>query len=85
MFSRCMAIVLVAIFCNSYSVANAADCEGGKVHEIKMLNKSKTDPKMKMVFEPSFVLAAAGDCIKFTPTSKGHNAETIKKNDPQWS
>jgi pseudoazurin len=82
MFSRCMAIVLVAIFCNSYSVANAADCEGGKVHEIKMLNKSKTDPKMKMVFEPSFVLAAAGDCIKFTPTSKGHNAETIKKMIP---
>tara|TARA_B110000495_G_scaffold174704_1_gene164963 strand:+ start:121 stop:573 length:453 start_codon:yes stop_codon:yes gene_type:complete len=77
-----MAIVLVAIFCNSYSVANAADCEGGKVHEIKMLNKSKTDPKMKMVFEPSFVLAAAGDCIKFTPTSKGHNAETIKKMIP---
>ena len=82
MFSRCMAIVLVAIFCNSYSVANAADCEGGKVHEIKMLNKSKTDPKMKMVFEPSFVLAAAGDCIKFIPTSKGHNAETIKKMIP---
>jgi len=82
MFSRCMAIVLVAIFCSSYSVANSADCEGGKVHEIKMLNKSKTDPKMKMVFEPSFVLAAAGDCIKFTPTSKGHNAETIKKMIP---
>ena len=83
MFSRCMAIVLVAIFCSSYSVANSADCEGGKVHEIKMLNKSKTDPKMKMVFEPSFVLAAAGDCIKFIPTSKGHNAETIKKMIPK--
>ena len=82
MFSRCMAIVLVAIFCSSYLVANAADCEGGKIHEIKMLNKSKIDPKMKMVFEPSFVLAAAGDCIKFTPTSKGHNAETIKKMIP---
>ena len=83
MFSRCMAIVLVAIFCSSYSVANAADCEGRKIHEIKMLNKSKTDPKMKMVFEPSFVLAAAGDCIKFLPTSKGHNAETIKKMIPK--
>jgi pseudoazurin len=83
MFSRCMAIVLVAIFCNSYSVANAADCEGGKVHEIKMLNKSKTDPKMKMVFEPSFVLATAGDCIKFIPTSKGHNAETIGEMIPK--
>ena len=83
MFSRCMAIVLVAIFCSSYSVANASDCEGGKIHEIKMLNKSKVDPKLKMVFEPSFVLAAAGDCIKFLPTSKGHNAETIKKMIPK--
>ena len=83
MFSRCMAIVLVAIFCSSYSVANAAECEGGEIHEIKMLNKSKIDPKMKMVFEPSFVLAAAGDCIKFIPTSKGHNAETIKKMIPK--
>ena len=83
MFSRCMAIVLVAIFCSSYLVANAADCEGGKIYEIKMLNKSKVDPKMKMVFEPSFVLAAAGDCIKFLPTSKGHNAETIKKMIPK--
>ena len=83
MFSRCMAIVLVAIFCSSYSVANAAECEGGEIHEIKMLNKSKIDPKMKMVFEPSFVLAAAGDCIKFLPTSKGHNAETIKKMIPE--
>jgi pseudoazurin len=83
MFSRCMAIVLVAIFCSSYSVANAAECEGGEIHEIKMLNKSKIDPKMKMVFEPSFVLAAAGDCIKFLPTSKGHNAETIKKMIPK--
>jgi pseudoazurin len=78
-----MAIVLVAIFCSSYSVANAAECEGGEIHEIKMLNKSKIDPKMKMVFEPSFVLAAAGDCIKFLPTSKGHNAETIKKMIPK--
>ena len=83
MFSRCMAIVLVAIFCSSYSVANAAECEGGEIHEIKMLNKSKIDPKMKMVFEPYFVLAAAGDCIKFLPTSKGHNAETIKKMIPE--
>ena len=83
MFSRCLAIVLVAIYCNSNSAAYAADCQDGKVHEIKMLNKSKTDPKMKMVFEPSFVLADPGDCIKFIPTSKGHNAETIKGMIPK--
>jgi pseudoazurin len=83
MFSKCMAIVLVVICFGSYSVAYAADCEGGTIHEIKMLNKSKTDPKMKMVFEPSFVLAVAGDCVKFLPTSKGHNAETIKGMIPK--
>jgi pseudoazurin len=83
MFLRCIAIALTAIFFGSYSGAEAADCEGGTTHEIKMLNKSKTDPKMKMVFEPSFVLAVSGDCIKFIPTSKGHNAETIKGMIPQ--
>ncbi len=30
-----------------------------------------------MVFEPSFVKAAVGDTIKFMPTDKTHNAETI--------
>ena len=83
MFARCTVIVLMAICFNSYSVAHAADCQGGKIHEIKMLNKSKTDPKMKMVFEPSYVLAVSGDCIKFIPTSKGHNAETIKGMIPK--
>ena len=83
MFARYTAIVLMAICFSSYSVAHAADCQGVKIHEIKMLNKSKTDPKMKMVFEPSYVLAASGDCIKFIPTSKGHNAETIKGMIPK--
>ena len=83
MFSRFLVIVLVTIYCNTYSVAHAADCQDGKIHEIRMLNKSKIDPKMKMVFEPSFVLAVSGDCIKFIPTSKGHNAEIIKGMIPK--
>jgi pseudoazurin len=48
-----------------------------------MLNKGVIDPKMKMVFEPSYVVADLGDCIKFLPTSKGHNAETIKEMLPK--
>jgi len=83
MFTRCTAILLAAIYSGSYSVAYAADCQDGEIHEIRMLNKSETDPKMKMVFEPSFVLAVSGDCIKFIPTSKGHNAETIKGMIPK--
>ena len=30
-----------------------------------------------MVFEPGLIEIAAGDTIKFIPTDKGHNAETI--------
>jgi pseudoazurin len=49
--------------------ANAAE------HEVKMLNKGE---KGGMVFQPDFVKAAPGDTIKFLPTDKGHNVESIK-------
>ncbi|WP_420962461.1 pseudoazurin [Brucella sp. IR073] len=49
--------------------AGAADIE------VKMLNKGA---KGVMVFEPDFIKAAPGDTIKFVPTDKGHNAESIK-------
>lgn len=42
--------------------------------EVKMLNKGE---KGMMVFEPDLVRAAPGDTIKFIPTDKGHNAQTI--------
>lgn len=48
--------------------ANAAE------FEVKMLNKGE---KGMMVFEPDLVRAAPGDTIKFIPTDKGHNAQTI--------
>jgi pseudoazurin len=43
--------------------------------EVKMLNKGE---KGSMVFEPDFISAAPGDTIRFVPTDKGHNVETIK-------
>lgn len=43
-------------------------------HEIRMLNKGE---KGTMVFEPDFVQAAPGDTIRFVPTDKTHNAETV--------
>lgn len=43
--------------------------------EVTMLNKGT---KGAMVFEPDFVKAAPGDTIRFVPTDKGHNVETIK-------
>lgn len=44
-------------------------------HVVTMLNKGE---KGSMVFEPAYVKAAAGDTVKFVPTDKSHNAETIK-------
>lgn len=43
--------------------------------EVHMLNKGA---KGAMVFEPDFIVAAPGDTIRFVPTDKGHNVETIK-------
>lgn len=42
--------------------------------EVKMLNKGVEGA---MVFEPAFIVAAAGDTINFISTDKGHNVESI--------
>ena len=83
MVSRFCTIVLAATCSGSIASAEGADCQGVTTHEVQMLNKGVVDPKMKMVFEPSYVVAEPGDCIKFLPTSKGHNAETIKEMLPK--
>lgn len=44
-------------------------------YKVQMLNKGE---KGVMVFEPDFVRAEPGDTIRFVPTDKGHNAQTIK-------
>lgn len=57
--------------------ANAA---GAAEIEVLMLNKGA---KGAMVFEPDYVVAAPGDTIRFVPTDKGHNVETIKGMLPE--
>ena len=49
-------------------------------HVVEMLNKGE---KGAMVFQPDFVQAAPGDTVKFVPTDKSHNAETIKGMIPE--
>lgn len=49
-------------------------------HEVQMLNKGE---KGAMVFVPDLVKAAPGDTIRFVPTHRSHNAETIKGMIPQ--
>lgn len=48
--------------------------------EVRMLNKSG---KETMVFEPAFVRIAAGDTVRFVPTDKGHNAESLPAMMPE--
>jgi pseudoazurin len=48
--------------------------------EVKMLNKGAEGP---MVFEPSLVEIAPGDTVKFVPTDRGHNAESIQGMLPE--
>lgn len=48
--------------------------------EVLMLNKGE---KGGMVFQPDFIKASPGDTIKFVPTDKGHNVESIKGMLPE--
>lgn len=48
--------------------------------EIKLLNRGADGV---MVFEPALVKIAPGDTVKFLPTDKGHNAESIKGMLPE--
>ena len=52
-----------------------AGAAGAAELEVRMLNKGA---KGTMVFEPDLIVAAPGDTIRFVPTDKGHNVETIK-------
>ncbi|HPG88080.1 MAG TPA: pseudoazurin [Hyphomicrobium sp.] len=57
------------------TTANAAE------HVIQMLNKNEAG--QTMVFEPMFVKAEPGDTIKFVPTDKNHNSESVKEIWPE--
>lgn len=48
--------------------------------EVRMLNKGEAGA---MVFEPAFVQIAPGDSVRFFPTDKSHNAETIEGMLPE--
>ncbi|CAN7453832.1 pseudoazurin [Mesorhizobium sp. LjNodule214] len=71
-----MKLPLIAAAIALLSIAGAANAEE---HIVQMLNKGE---KGSMVFQPAFVRAAPGDTIKFVPTDKSHNAESIKDMIP---
>jgi pseudoazurin len=43
--------------------------------EVKMLNKSSDG--QSMAFEPAFLKIQPGDTVRFVPTDKGHDVETV--------
>ena len=49
-------------------------------HVIEMLNKG--DDGM-MVFQPGLIRAEIGDTVRFVPTDRGHNVETIEGFIPE--
>ena len=68
------AFAVAATLALALGTANAAE------HEVKMLNKGE---KGVMVFEPDFLKVEIGDTVKFVPTDKGHDAESIKGMIPE--
>lgn len=52
----------------------AAGTGWAETFEVHMQNKGAEGT---MVFEPAYVRAAPGDVVKFIPTDKGHNVESI--------
>lgn len=62
------------------SVLAFAGGAAAEEHVVEMLNKGE---KGAMVFQPNLVHAAPGDTVKFVPTDKSHNVETIKGMIPE--
>jgi len=70
--------MLRTILAGALMMAAAAGAHAAEV-EIKMLNKGAAGA---MVFEPAMVKIAPGDTVKFVPTDKSHNAESIPEMLP---
>lgn len=60
-------------------LAGVASVQAAEV-EVKMLNRGE---KGVMVFEPAFVEIQPGDTVRFVPTDKSHNAESIDGMIPE--
>ncbi|PWW00585.1 pseudoazurin [Hoeflea marina] len=72
-----MASLLAASLCVAALFSGPVRAED---HEIRMLNSGA---KGAMVFEPDFLRIAPGDSVRFVPTDKGHNVETVKGMMPE--
>ena len=65
-------VALTAAPLNVFAASHAT------VHEVLMLNKDPDDSSKKMLFSPYMLELNVGDTVKFVPSDKGHNSESIK-------
>ncbi|RUV27935.1 MULTISPECIES: pseudoazurin [unclassified Mesorhizobium] len=65
----------LSILAAAISILALAGGANAEEHVVQMLNKGE---KGAMVFQPAFVQAAPGDTVKFVPTDKTHDAQSIK-------
>ncbi|MER8826392.1 pseudoazurin [Mesorhizobium sp. M0938] len=65
----------LSILAATISILALAGGANAEEHVVQMLNKGE---KGAMVFQPAFVQAAPGDTVKFVPTDKTHDAQSIK-------
>ena len=70
-----------AVFALALSaVVGASAAASAAEFEVKMLNKSADG---MMVFEPNLLHVAPGDTVRFVPSDKSHNAESIEGMLPE--
>ena len=74
---RLSTVALAAVTLLTASSAMAAE------FEVKMLNKSPDG--QVMAFDPPFLRVQPGDTVRFVPTDKGHDAESIPGMVPEPS
>ncbi|TIO06407.1 pseudoazurin [Mesorhizobium sp.] len=65
----------LSILAAAISILALSGGASAEEHVVQMLNKGE---KGAMVFQPAFVQAAPGDTVKFVPTDKTHDAQSIK-------
>ncbi|RWB36078.1 MAG: pseudoazurin [Mesorhizobium sp.] len=65
----------LSILAAAISILALAGGANAEEHVVQMLNKGENGA---MVFQPAFVQAAPGDTVKFVPTDKTHDAQSIK-------
>ncbi len=66
------------------SVATAAALAGpafAETIEVEMLNR--TEDGRNMAFSEELIMAEVGDVIRFVPTDKGHNAQSVEGAIPE--